>query len=120
MSDKSIILQPKYVADFQCDGSKCNAKCCGNKWRIRIDADTYKKYQRIKNPVMRKKILSSIKPSTNKIGFEINFGEGKSCPLLCEDNLCYIQRNLGGTFYLIPVRGILELRKTLENISSDF
>ena len=44
---------------------------------------------------MRKKILSSIKPSTNRIGFEINFGEGKSCPLLCEDNLCYIQRNLG-------------------------
>ena len=95
MSDNTIILQPKYVADFQCDGSKCNAKCCGNKWRIEIDVDTYKKYQRIKNPVMRKKILSSIKPSTNKIGFEINFGEGKSCPLLCEDNLCYVQRNLG-------------------------
>ena len=95
MSNQSIILQPKYVADFRCDGSKCNAKCCGNKWRIRIDVDTYKKYQRIKNPVMRKKILSSIKPSTNRIGFEINFAEGKSCPLLCEDNLCYVQRNLG-------------------------
>ena len=95
MSDNIIILQPKYVTDFQCDGSKCNAKCCGNRWRISIDVDTYKKYQRIKNPAMRKKILSSIKPSTNKIGFEINFGEGKSCPLLCEDNLCYVQRNLG-------------------------
>ena len=46
MSDNTIILQPKYIADFQCDGSKCNAKCCGNKWRIGIDADTYKKYQR--------------------------------------------------------------------------
>lgn len=95
MSNQSIILQPKYVADFRCDGSKCNAKCCGNKWRISIDSDTYKKYQRIKNPVMRRKILSSIKPSTNRIGFEINFGEGKSCPLLCDDNLCYVQRNLG-------------------------
>ena len=52
MSDNTIILQPKYVADFQCDGSKCNAKCCGNKWRIGIDVDTYKKYQRIKNPVL--------------------------------------------------------------------
>ena len=95
MSNQSIILQPKYVADFRCDGSKCNAKCCGNKWRIEIDVDTYKNYQRIKNPVMRKKILSSIKPSTNRIGFEINFAEGKSCPLLCDDNLCYVQRNLG-------------------------
>ena len=55
MNDNTIILQPKYVADFQCDGSKCNAKCCGNKWKISIDVDTYKKYQRIKNPVMRKK-----------------------------------------------------------------
>ena len=47
MNDNTIILQPRYVADFQCDGSKCNAKCCGNKWRIGIDADTYKKYQRM-------------------------------------------------------------------------
>ena len=95
MNDNTIILQPKYVADFQCDGSKCNAKCCGNKWKISIDVDTYKKYQRVKNPVMRKKILSSIKPSTNRIGFEINFGKGTSCPLLYEDNLCYVQLNLG-------------------------
>ena len=95
MNDNTIILQPKYVADFQCDGSKCNAKCCGNKWKISIDVDTYKKYQRIKNPIMRKKILSSIKPTTNRIGFEINFGKGTSCPLLCEDNLCYVQLNLG-------------------------
>lgn len=95
MNDNTIILQPKYVADFQCDGSKCNAKCCGNKWKISIDVDTYKKYQRTKNPIMRKKILSSIKPSTNRIGFEINFGKGTSCPLLCEDNLCYVQLNLG-------------------------
>ena len=55
MSDKTIILQPKYVADFQCDGSKCDAKCCRNLWLIDIDRETYKKYQRIKNPSMRKK-----------------------------------------------------------------
>ena len=95
MDNQTVILQPRYVTDFQCDGLKCNAKCCGNKWKISIDVDTYKKYQRVKNPIMRKKILSSIKPSTNRIGFEINFGKGTSCPLLCEDNLCYVQLNLG-------------------------
>ena len=95
MNDEKIILQPKYVADFQCDGSKCNAKCCRNNWRIEIDVDTYKKYQRIKNPAMRKKILSSIQPSPNHTGFEIKFNENGACPLLCEDNLCYIQRHLG-------------------------
>ena len=54
MSNEKIILQPKYVADFKCDGFKCNAKCCRNSWRIDIDMETYKKYQRIKNPAMRK------------------------------------------------------------------
>ena len=89
-----IILQPKYVVDFQCDGSKCNAKCCGQ-WCIDIDMETYKKYQRIKNPAMRKKILSSIQPSTIQTGFQIELNNKGVCPLLCEDNLCYIQRNMG-------------------------
>ncbi len=89
-----IILQPKYVGDFQCDGSKCNAKCCG-KWRIDIDMETYKKYQRIKNPAMRKKILSGIQPSTIQTGFQIKLNNKGVCPLLCEDNLCYVQRNMG-------------------------
>lgn len=87
-------MQPKYVGDFQCDGSKCNAKCCG-KWRIDIDMETYKKYQRIKNPAMRKKILSGIQPSTIQTGFQIKLNNKGVCPLLCEDNLCYVQRNMG-------------------------
>ena len=94
MNNEIFILQPKYVEDFQCDGSKCNAKCCG-KWRIDIDMETYQKYQRIKNPVMRKKILSSIQPSTIQTGFQIKLNNKAVCPLLCEDNLCYIQRNMG-------------------------
>ncbi len=94
MSNQSIILQPKYVGNFQCDGSKCNAKCCG-KWRIDIDMETYKKYQRIKNPAMRKKILSSIQPSNIQTGFQIELNNKGVCPLLCEDNLCYIQHNMG-------------------------
>jgi len=95
MNDNTIILQPKYVADFQCDGSKCNAKCCKNSWRIDIDMETYKKYQRIKNPAMRKKILSSIQPSTIQTGFQIKLNNKGVCPLLCENNLCYVQRNMG-------------------------
>lgn len=95
VSSEKIILHPKYVEDFQCDGSKCNSKCCRNNWRIDIDVNTYKKYQRIKNPVMRKKILSSIQPSTSQTGFEIKFNKDGVCPLLCDDNLCYIHRYLG-------------------------
>ena len=57
-----IILQPKYVADFKCDGSKCNAKCCRSNWRIEIDVDTYKKYQRIKNPLCVKRYYQVFSP----------------------------------------------------------
>lgn len=95
MSNQSIILQPKYVADFQCAGSKCDAKCCRNLWLIDIDRETYKKYQRIKNPSMRKKILTSMQPSITQVGFKIKFNENGACPLLCEDNFCYVQKNLG-------------------------
>ena len=95
MSNQSIILQPKYVGNFQCDGSKCNAKCCRNLWIIDIDRETYKKYQRIKNPSMRKKILTSMQPSITRVGFKIKFNENGACPLLCEDNFCYVQKNLG-------------------------
>lgn len=95
MSNQSIILQPKYVADFQCAGSKCDAKCCRNFWLIDIDRETYKKYQRIKNPSMRKKILTSMQPSITRVGFKIKFNENGACPLLCEDNFCYVQKNLG-------------------------
>lgn len=61
MLEQTIILQPNYVKNFQCDGTKCNAKCCKN-WRIDIDIDTYKKYQRIKNPTIRKKYFQVWNP----------------------------------------------------------
>ena len=95
MSNQSIILQPKYVGNFQCDGSKCNAKCCRKIWFIDIDRETYKKYQRIKNPDVRRKILSSIEPSNRAFGFGIKFSPEGACSLLCEDNFCYVQRNFG-------------------------
>lgn len=101
--EDKIILQPKYAKKFQCDGSKCNAKCCGN-WRIDIDMESYKKYQRIKNPAMRKKILSCMEPGMTVQGFKIKLGEDMFCPLLCEDKLCYIQRNLGEDYLSVTCR----------------
>ena len=92
---KCIILQPEYVEHCQCDGTKCSAKCCQN-WRIDIDIDTYKKYQRIKNPNIRKKIISSIEPHPFKSDcMKIKLNSDGACPLICSDNLCYIHRNLG-------------------------
>ena len=74
MENNKIILYPKYVEDFKCDGTKCNAKCCGH-WRIYIDRESYKKYQRIKNPAMRRKILSALQPCDVTQGFEVTLGK---------------------------------------------
>lgn len=93
---KNIILQPEYVKTFQCDGNKCNAKCCKDGWRIDIDIETYKKYQRIKNPVIRKKILSIFEPNMGYVGaMQIKLNQDGACPMVGADNLCYIHRNLG-------------------------
>lgn len=94
MENDKIVLQPKYVDGFRCDGSRCDAKCCGH-WRIYIDMESYKDYQRIKNPAVRRKILSALKPCDARHGFEVILDDKWLCPLLCEDNLCYIQRHLG-------------------------
>ena len=84
----SVILQPEYVEHFQCDGTKCNAKCCKN-WRITIDINTYRKYQRIKNHSIRNKILSSMEPDGIKAGcVQIKLNSEGACPLICSDSLC--------------------------------
>lgn len=93
--EEKIILQPKYVNDFKCDGTKCNADCCA-RWTIYIDMDTYKKYQRVKNPDMRKRILSCIQPTEKEANlFKIALNDKGYCPMVGEDKLCYIQKNLG-------------------------
>lgn len=103
--EDTIILQPEYVKGFQCDGSKCNAKCCRTHWRIDIDIYTYKKYQRIKKNEIKKKILSGLEANPNRKSMNhidakskymiTKFNADGACQLLCSDNLCYIQRNLG-------------------------
>ena len=88
------IYQFKYVQRFQCDGSKCNAKCC-KKWRIDIDQNSYNRYKRIKDKDIRNKILNSIVKVPGKESYAIKLDKNRECPLLCKDKLCFIQRNLG-------------------------
>lgn len=92
--ENDIVLQPEYVEKFHCDGSRCNSKCCGN-WLITIDTEAYKKYQHVKNPAIRKKILSALEPNPAGQGFRVKLRDNGVCPMVCDDSLCYIQRNLG-------------------------
>lgn len=88
------IYQFKYVERFKCDGNICHAQCC-QKWHIPIDKATYKRYHWIKNPVVKNKILGSIIKTSDSKEYCIKMDENGKCPLICKDDLCYIQRNLG-------------------------
>ena len=85
--------QLKYVDNFKCDGNKCNAKCCHG-WRIQIQDDTYEKYKQIKDDKLRLQILSAFQKDDKGYYAKLTEREG-ACPLLCKDNLCFIQRNMG-------------------------
>lgn len=89
------IYQFKYVDRFRCDGSKCHAQCCCANWGINIDEAAYKRYHCINNQGVKNKILGSIVKSKNGRGYFIKLDEQGRCPLVCKDNLCYIQRNIG-------------------------
>ena len=89
-----ICLQLDYVHDFHCDGKLCNAQCC-QKWRIEIDKATYDTYKKIKDPEWRKRICESIHQNKKTGEWEIALNREEKCPLLGDDLLCGIQRNLG-------------------------
>lgn len=97
-----LYFQPEYVSRFQCDGSKCNARCCKG-WTIHIDEATYKRYSRIKPKDKAKEITSRMKfDSVNgkyviqlkEAGDEVK-GNMRPCPFLTVNSLCSIQLEYG-------------------------
>lgn len=88
-------IQPVYVKDFRCDGSLCHSKCCRG-WQIEIDAETYRKYKKLPAGELRSRVLTKLARRAN--GMYRFAMEGISCPMLCEDGLCAIQRQFGEDF----------------------
>lgn len=93
MTEKIFCLKPKYLDDFQCDGSKCGALCCCSDWAICIDAPTYEKYSALPQA---QEILRHLRGSSDEKYFIAH--DGKACPFLGEDNLCRIQKAHGENF----------------------
>lgn len=86
------IWQPQYVELFQCKGDECSAKCC-KYWRIEIDTASLKKYKKLKDKNHRNKIISSIVYENGK--YVVKHDDKGACPLICDNNMCYIQKNMG-------------------------
>lgn len=92
------VLQPKYMAEFNCIGTACEDSCCIG-WRVELDKKTYHSYKNNKNSVLTDDFNQYVtryhnKPKEEKYG-RIRMRQDGRCPFLNEKNLCNIYINLG-------------------------
>ncbi len=89
--------QPRYYADFHCVGNACPDNCCYG-WRIdwkKEEVDKLKTAE-ICSPELKELIEKSFIPNKSFEGkYQIAFNEQGRCPLLTENGLCRIQKELG-------------------------
>ncbi|AWX58586.1 lysine-N-methylase [Brevibacillus brevis] len=95
---KQIMLVPKYLEQFQCIGSSCEDTCCKG-WSVPIDKSTYKKYKKVKDTQLAKKLDAEITrnrstPSDSHYA-SILLSGCQSCSMLSPEGLCEIQLKLG-------------------------
>lgn len=98
MMSNQIILVPKYMEHFQCIGSACEDTCCTG-WSVPIDKSTYKKYKKVKDIPLSKKLETELtrnrsNPSDHHYATILLSG-CQSCSMLSPDGLCEIQLKLG-------------------------
>lgn len=83
-------LFPKYYSRFACKAERCTHNCCIG-WEIDIDGATAEKYESL-----GESIGEDIRKNTARSGEVSHFlMKNGRCPMLCEDNLCRIIRELG-------------------------
>ncbi|GGD92199.1 flagellin lysine-N-methylase [Paenibacillus nasutitermitis] len=92
------ILVPAYMQEFACIGSACEDSCCAG-WRVNVDQDTYKKYQRTRDlelkPLLDKNVTRQRSQASSVNYAKIKMDNTGRCSLLTEDNLCKVQLTLG-------------------------
>ncbi len=93
----SYCRQPRYFENYQCIGSECQDNCCWG-WRIDWKKEEIDKLKTAENcsPELKELIERSfVLFDTQKGKYRIKFNEKNRCPLLTENGLCRIQRELG-------------------------
>lgn len=95
---KQIVLQPEYLKQFACIGSRCEDSCCVG-WRVTVDEATYKKYTKVNDesltPLLTKQVTRN-RSNPNPASYaKIKMKGNGHCPFLSEEMLCQIQAKLG-------------------------
>lgn len=92
------LLIPQYMQQFSCIGSSCEDSCCVG-WRVNIDEETYKKYNRVREqelaPLLEKKVTRNRSNASSQNYAKIKMNQNGSCTFLNEESLCQIQLKLG-------------------------
>ncbi len=96
---KRRVLIPQYMKKFSCIGSACEDSCCIG-WRVDIDHETYKKYQKVRDeeltPLMDQYIKRNRAEGHGEGAYaKIKLLPDTSCPFLNEKTLCKIQLRYG-------------------------
>lgn len=96
------IMEMNYMKDFACIGGVCEDNCCIG-WDVDIDYDTYLKYQKVNEPILKKLYKEKIKPYPYYFDPAVDYArvklsQNKRCPFLTEKGLCMTQAKLGESF----------------------
>lgn len=100
-SKKTVILQPDYMKNFKCIGTKCEDSCCVG-WNINIDKETFIRYKKVQNrelkPIINKMVTRKHSQKTDEVYGKIKLNNNGRCPFLNQNNLCDIYINIGETY----------------------
>lgn len=92
------VVKFKYYDDFHCLGPDCKDTCCKD-WSICITKREYLNYKKMKCSSNLRGILDNtfkrIKNGPDFVYAEVKLNEKSTCPLLGDDSLCMLQKELG-------------------------
>lgn len=118
--DHPKTLAPTYMQEFKCIGAACEDTCCAG-WYIAVDEATYKKYKKVKEPVMKKRLDKELVVKRSALGEDhvakIKLKNNR-CAFLSKEGWCDIYSTLGEAYLsktctLYP-RTINKVNETLE------
>lgn len=95
---KGKVIGPSQIESFRCIGATCEDTCCAG-WYIGIDEATFKKYKKVKNPAMKKRLDKELvaKNTSEEHAAKIKLKNNR-CAFLSKEGWCDIYTNLGENY----------------------
>lgn len=101
MPKNRVVLEPQYFNKFSCTGDKCEDSCCCG-WKIDVDKKSYEKYRKVSDNELKLLLDKNVKRNRSNATEEnyakINLDDKGLCPLLDENKLCRIHKDLGAGY----------------------